>query len=116
MALKSVLGSDLNVLKVLKVSGSGPLLESVLEKTMIPTIDFLKSCGISSSQIVNFVYSFPRFFAYRRGILRNLLRGLMRLDLVGSPRSRCSWYRLYDSEKLEHKRELFRGRGFSSMT
>ncbi|XP_059629848.1 uncharacterized protein LOC132272772 [Cornus florida] len=61
LSLKSILGSNMDdVSKVLKKSRR--ILAYDLAKTMIPNIEFLKSCGISSSKITRSVYSFPTFF------------------------------------------------------
>ncbi|TYI88594.1 hypothetical protein E1A91_D04G221000v1 [Gossypium mustelinum] len=58
--LKTVLGSNDDVVKLLRTSAW--FLKSDLQKTMMPNIEFLRNCGICSSQIVSYVFSFPRFF------------------------------------------------------
>ncbi|TYI38350.1 hypothetical protein ES332_A02G020500v1 [Gossypium tomentosum] len=50
--LKTVLGSNDDVVKLLKTSAW--FLKSDLQKTMMPNIEFLRNCGICSSQIVSY--------------------------------------------------------------
>lgn len=70
--LKSVLGSNAFVIKLLKTSSW--FLKSDLQKSMMPNIEKLRSVGISSSQIVTYVFCFPRF-SCKNQILSSLLKG-----------------------------------------
>ncbi|XP_057503765.1 transcription termination factor MTERF5, chloroplastic-like [Actinidia eriantha] len=114
LALKRVLGSLPGVSKVLKLSGR--LLQYDLDKTMIPNIEFLKSCGISSSQIVKFVYSYPGFFVYKPESIRDFVK---RVDEMGFNRESKMYLHAIRAissmtvENWERKLELFRSLGFS---
>lgn len=114
LALKSVLGSNAGVVRVLKICGW--FLKCDLEKTMVPNVEFLKSCGISSPQIVKFVYNFPRLFLRKPESMRELVR---RVDEMGMDRKSHAFLqgiRTMSSMSLENwelKLELFRRLGFS---
>ncbi|EYU23811.1 hypothetical protein MIMGU_mgv1a013682mg [Erythranthe guttata] len=58
LVLKELLGSSLEVAKVLKISGW--FLKSDIGKTMAPNIEFLKNCGIAVEQISWLMYTYPR--------------------------------------------------------
>ncbi|TYH04833.1 hypothetical protein ES288_A08G036500v1 [Gossypium darwinii] len=78
--LKTVLGSNDDV-KLLKTSAW--FLKSDLQKTMIPNIEFLRNCGICSSQIVSYVFSFPRFFLLKPESIKQFVE---RADALGFDR------------------------------
>ncbi|MFQ6654655.1 hypothetical protein Gotur_025553 [Gossypium turneri] len=79
--LKTVLGSNDDVVKLLKTSAW--FLKSDLQKTMMPNIEFLKNCGICSSQIVSYVFSFPRFFLLKPESIKQFVE---RADSLGFDR------------------------------
>ncbi|GFY96427.1 hypothetical protein Acr_11g0007330 [Actinidia rufa] len=114
LTLKSVLGSVVGVSKVLKRHGL--LLVRDLEKTLIPNVEFLKSCGISSSQMVKYVYNFPRFFLNKPETIKECVR---RVDKMGFSRESKTFLfaiRAISSMTVgswELKLELFRSLGFS---
>ncbi|PPD90555.1 hypothetical protein GOBAR_DD12483 [Gossypium barbadense] len=79
--LKTVLGSNDDVVKLLKTSAW--FLKSDLQKTMMPNIEFLRNCGICSSQIVSYVFSFPRFFLLKPESIKQFVE---RADALGFDR------------------------------
>ncbi|XP_059630287.1 uncharacterized protein LOC132273325 [Cornus florida] len=115
LALKSVLGSNMDdVSRVVKRSGW--FLTTDLAKTMIPNIEFLKSCGITSSQITQCVYNYPRFFLHKPTRIREIVK---RVDEMGFKRE-CKMFlhaiRVISSmtrENWELKLEVFKSLGFS---
>ncbi|PPD71016.1 hypothetical protein GOBAR_DD32105 [Gossypium barbadense] len=80
--LKTVLGSNDDVVKLLRTSAW--FLKSDLQKTMMPNIEFLRNCGICSSQIVSYVFSFPRFFLLKP---ENIKQFVERADALGFDRN-----------------------------
>ncbi|XP_059631373.1 uncharacterized protein LOC132274185 [Cornus florida] len=117
LALKSVLGSNMHdVSRALKASGSAWLLRYDLAKNMIPNIEFLKSCSISSSQIAGYVYIYPTFFMRKPTRIREYVK---RVDEMGFDRKSkmfLSAIRTISSmtkENWELKLELFKSMGFS---
>lgn len=112
--LNSVLGSYSVVCKALK--SSGWLLKVDLEKTMMPNIEFLKSCGVSSSVITKFVFKFPKFFMLKPERIMDFVR---RADEMGFDRKSKMFLpaiRVLSSMSMENwglKLELFGSLGFS---
>ncbi|TYJ50367.1 hypothetical protein E1A91_A01G201100v1 [Gossypium mustelinum] len=112
--LKTVLGSNDDVLKLLKTSAW--FLKSDLQKTMMPNIEFLRNCGICSSQIVSYVFSFPRFFLLKPESIKQFVE---RADALGFDRKSNMFLaaiRMLSSmseENWELKLNLFRKLGFS---
>ncbi|XP_021900816.1 uncharacterized protein LOC110816800 [Carica papaya] len=80
-ALKSVLGSTSGLPTLLKRCGC--FLKYNLEKTLLPNILFLTSCGVSSSQIVKYLFNFPRFFLHKPENVKDFVR---RVDEMGIDR------------------------------
>ncbi|XP_059631451.1 uncharacterized protein LOC132274233 [Cornus florida] len=114
LALKSVLVSNMDVSRVLKRSGHN--LSQDWAKTMIPNIEFLKSCGISSSQITRRVYNSPTFCFLKPTRIRENVK---RVDEMGFDRKSKMFLeaiRIISSmtkEKWELKLEVFKSLGFS---
>ncbi|KAA8522489.1 hypothetical protein F0562_013149 [Nyssa sinensis] len=114
LALKNVLGSNVDVSRILKVSGW--FLKQDLEKTMKPNIEFMMSCGISSSQITKFVYNFPRFLLHKPESVKEFVK---KVDEMGFNRKSGMFLHAIravssmTAENWEHKLELFRNLGFS---
>ncbi|TYG73076.1 hypothetical protein ES288_D04G071300v1 [Gossypium darwinii] len=112
--LKTVLGSNDDVVKLLKTSAW--FLKSDLQKTMMPNIEFLRNCGICSSQIVSYVFSFPRFFLLKPESIKQFVE---RADALGFDRKSNMFLaaiRMLSSmseENWELKLKLFRKLGFS---
>ncbi|XP_059629852.1 uncharacterized protein LOC132272776 [Cornus florida] len=114
LALKSVVGSNMDVSGILKKHAW--LLRYDLAKTMIPNIELLKSCGISSSQITQCLYIFPRDFLHKTTRIRENVK---RVDEMGIDRKSkmfllairafCSMTK----DNWESKLELFKSLGFS---
>lgn len=84
LALKSVLGSNVGVVRVLKICGW--FLKCNLEKTMVPNVEFLKSCGVNYSQIVQFVHNFPRLFLKKPECMREFVKRVDEMRWIGGPR------------------------------
>ncbi|XP_059629866.1 uncharacterized protein LOC132272790 [Cornus florida] len=115
LTLKSVLGSNVDdVSRVLKRSGW--FLGYDLEKIMIPNIEYLKSCGISSTQITGYVYKCPRLFLYKPTQIREYVK---RVDEMGIDRKSKMFLpaiqaiRSMSIENWELKLEVFKSLGFS---
>ncbi|KAK8315153.1 hypothetical protein V6Z12_D01G221000 [Gossypium hirsutum] len=112
--LKTVLGSNDDVVKLLKTSAW--FLKSDLQKTMMPNIEFLRNCGICSSQIVSYVFSFPRFFLFKPESIKQFVE---RADALGFDRKSNMFLaaiRMLSSmseENWELKLKLFRKLSFS---
>ncbi|TYH70207.1 hypothetical protein ES332_D05G104400v1 [Gossypium tomentosum] len=112
--LKTVLGSNDDVVKLLKTSAW--FLKFDLQKTMMPNIEFLRNCGICSSQIVSYVFSFPRFFLLKPESIKQFVE---RADALGFDRKSNMFLaaiRMLSSmseENRELKLKLFRKLGFS---
>ncbi|KAJ8771604.1 hypothetical protein K2173_026781 [Erythroxylum novogranatense] len=114
LELKSVLGSFAAVSKVLRISRW--VLNHDLKRTMMPNVEFLKSCGVSSSQIVNSLFNFPHFFLTKPETLRDYAEKIedMGLDrqsrmFIHAIRVKCSMTR----ETWELKLKLLRNMGFT---
>ncbi|GAA0142659.1 hypothetical protein LIER_03504 [Lithospermum erythrorhizon] len=79
--LKNVLGSVDLVARLLKVSAW--FFQYDLEKTLIPNIEFLNSCGISLEQLTRHIFNFPRFFLLRPESVKKYVQ---RVDEMRFPR------------------------------
>ncbi|XP_059631416.1 uncharacterized protein LOC132274209 [Cornus florida] len=114
LALKSVLCSNMDDMsRVLKRSGW--FLRSDLAKTVIPNIEFLKSCGISSSQITQCIYNFPRFFFNKPTSIREYVKRVDEMGFDRKSRMFLTAIRVISSMKIENwelKLEVFKGLGF----
>ncbi|KZV28916.1 hypothetical protein F511_13711 [Dorcoceras hygrometricum] len=112
--LKSLLGSDAEVAKLLKVSGLFLIMD--LEKTLVPNVKFLESCGIPKKQIVNHIYFFPRVLLHKPEVLR---RCVDKVDEMGvSRKSKGFIYavrivRSFSNVNWDLKLKAFRDSGFS---
>lgn len=113
-ALKNVLGSINSVKKVLKLLTW--FASHDLEKTTVPSIEYMKSCGISSSQISTYLLSFPRLFMHKP---ENIEYFVKKADEMGCDRNSkmfISAVRVLSSmsnETWEQKLQLFRDLGYS---
>ncbi|XP_059629826.1 uncharacterized protein LOC132272749 [Cornus florida] len=115
LALKSVLGSNMDdVSRVLKKSGW--FLGCDLAKTMIPNIEYLNSCGISSTQTTRYVYKYPNLFKYKPMQMREYVK---RVDEMGIDRKSKMFLPAIQAicsmsiENWELKLEAFKSLGFS---
>ncbi|KAL9171944.1 hypothetical protein ABFS82_03G013600 [Erythranthe guttata] len=112
--LKNLLGTDLQVAKVLKVSAW--FLVTDLEKSLVPNVEFLKSCGVSVNQIIKLMYIVPRVFLSKP---ENMKKFVEKADEMGV--SRKSGMFIYavrvvssmTDESWEMKVKTFRSLGFS---
>ncbi|XP_059635854.1 transcription termination factor MTERF6, chloroplastic/mitochondrial-like [Cornus florida] len=111
LALKSVLGWNIDdVSRFLKKSGSGRILNQDLAKTLIPNIEFMKSCGICSLQITQCVFDYPSFFLYKPTRIRENVK---RVDETGFDRKSKMFLHAIKAissmtkEKWELKLEVF---------
>ncbi|GFZ10040.1 hypothetical protein Acr_21g0006390 [Actinidia rufa] len=114
LVLKSVLGSNAGVSRVLKICGW--FLKCDLEKTMLPNVEFLKSCGVSSSQIVKYIYNFPRLFLHKPESIKKFVERVDELGMDRKSKGFLNAIRTISSmtvENWELKLELFRSLGFS---
>ncbi|XP_057490316.1 uncharacterized protein LOC130776204 [Actinidia eriantha] len=114
LELNSVLGSNAGVSRFLKICGW--FLKCDLEKTMMPNVEFLKSFGVSSSQIVKYIYNFPRLFLHKP---ERIMKFVERVDELGMDRRSkglLNAIRTISSMTVENwglKLELFWSSGFS---
>ncbi|CAK9154230.1 unnamed protein product [Ilex paraguariensis] len=116
LVLRNVFDSSLDVSKVLKISVW--FLNHDLEKSMIPSIALMKSLGINSSQLMRYVYSFPRFFLYKPERIKEFVK---RVDEMGFNRNSKMFLHAIRTvssmtiKNWELKLELFRSLGFSDV-
>ncbi|GAA0155537.1 hypothetical protein LIER_13243 [Lithospermum erythrorhizon] len=75
LVLKDILGSVYCVVKLLKVSVW--FLKYDLEKTLLPNIEFLKSCGIGMDQLIRHIFLSPRTFLRR---IEKLKKDVQKVD------------------------------------
>lgn len=112
--LKKILGSREGMSRILKLSGR--LLKHDLEKTMLPNIEYMKNCGISSSQIITYLYNFPRLFLHKPATIMDFVK---RIDEMGFDRKSKMFLpaiRTLSSMTLENwelKLKIFRNLGIS---
>ncbi|XP_059461646.1 uncharacterized protein LOC132190624 [Corylus avellana] len=114
LVLKSILGSNAGVVRVLKISAW--FLKHDLQKTMLPNIEFMKHCGISSSQIVKYLFNFPRFFLLKPASIRDFVQTVDEMGCNRKSKMFLSAIRTVSSmteENWELKLKLFRSLGFS---
>ncbi|KAK9111063.1 hypothetical protein Scep_018582 [Stephania cephalantha] len=112
--LKDFVGSNSGVAKVIKRSSW--FLSNNLHKSMIPNIDYMKSCGICSTQIGKLLCSVPRLFTFKLDRIKCLVK---RVDEMGYDRKSKMFVhaiRVLGSlteEKWEFKKQVFRGLGWT---
>lgn len=112
--LKKVLGSSANVCKALSVTAW--FLKHDLEKTMMPNIEFFKSCGITDSRIANYVYIYPRFFMVYPKHMKEFVE---RVDELGFNKESGFYFHAIrtlssmSSDTWEKKKKLFKSLGMS---
>ncbi|KAF5450074.1 hypothetical protein F2P56_030453 [Juglans regia] len=114
LVLKSILDSNEDIVRVLK--SSGWFLNHDLDKTMMPNIEFLKRCEISSSQIVKYLFNFPRFFLHKPESIQAFVKTVDGMGFNRKSKMFLSAIRTVSSmseENWELKLELFRSLGFS---
>ncbi|KAL5559025.1 hypothetical protein UlMin_035236 [Ulmus minor] len=114
LALNNIMGSHAAVCRLLKSSGF--LMKYDLSKTMIPNIEFMKCCGISFSQIISYVYHFPRVFLLKTKTIVNIMKRVDEMGFDRKSRLLLQAIRTLSSMTLEnwkHKLNLFRELGFS---
>ncbi|KAI3465117.1 hypothetical protein Pfo_021780 [Paulownia fortunei] len=112
--LKGLIRSNAELAKLLKKSGWFLIMD--LDKTMVPNVEFLKSCGIPMNQITRHICYFPRFILHRPEIMR---KSVDKADEMGV--SRSSNHFIYavgvvsslSNESWELKLKTFRSFGFS---
>lgn len=113
-ALKSVVGSFADVSKILRLCGW--FLRTDLDKTLIPNVEMMKSCGVPSRQIARYLAAFPRLFLVKPEKLKGFIDRVdgMRVDrgsLVFLPAIRT--VSSMSPERWELKLGVFRSMGFS---
>ncbi|KAL0352365.1 UNVERIFIED_CONTAM: hypothetical protein Scaly_1625200 [Sesamum calycinum] len=93
--LKGLMGSNAEVAKVLRTSGWFLVID--LEKTLVPNVEFLKSCGISIEQIIRLMPIFPRFFLHKPKVMRKFVE---KADEMGVDRSSDDIMRVFRSAPM----------------
>ncbi|KAK6130711.1 hypothetical protein DH2020_035565 [Rehmannia glutinosa] len=112
--LTGLLGSGVEVTKVLKISGW--FLKYDIEKTLVPNFEYLKNCGVAVEQISWLMYNFPRALCSKP---ESMMRFVEIIDEMGIDRSSkmfihalrvlCSM----TNGTWEQKLRAFRNLGFS---
>ncbi|XP_042018181.1 uncharacterized protein LOC121765949 [Salvia splendens] len=113
VTLKSVLGSAASAARFLKTTG---LFLRDMESTLLPNVESLKSCGVSTDQITTLMCQNPRFFLHKP---ENMRRFIEKADQLGSDRKSGRFIHAVRiissmaSETWRLKLEAFRELGFS---
>ncbi|KAK3019882.1 hypothetical protein RJ639_004190 [Escallonia herrerae] len=114
LAFREILGSEEDAFRVLKTFGW--LLTHDLKKTMVPNIEFLRSCGICSSQILRHVLVYPRLYLYNQVQFMELVKRVVEMGISTTSKMFLCGIRVVGSmnvEIWERKLQLFRKLGFS---
>lgn len=112
--LLNILGSTEEVCRLLKLSNW--FLKQDIEKIMLPNIEYLKGIGICSSQIVRYLFHYPRFFLLKQ---ESISVYVSRVDEMGFDRKSNMYLpaiRVISSMSLERwhlKLNVFRSLGLS---
>ncbi|XP_065869522.1 uncharacterized protein [Euphorbia lathyris] len=115
LGLKNVLGPNADICMLLKNSG-GRFRGYDLNRTLLPNLEYMKSCGICSLQISAYVCRFPLNYVVEPEKLRCIVQ---RVDEMGVDRKSKMFIeavRVMSSmtrENWELKLKLFRDLGFS---
>ncbi|XP_065870724.1 protein SEEDLING LETHAL 1, chloroplastic-like [Euphorbia lathyris] len=116
LGLKNVLGPKADICRLLKKSGFGWLLDRDLDRTLVPNVEYLKSCGICSLLIDSYVCQAPLLFLANQDKLKGFVQ---RVDEMGVDRKSKSFFQAVrvmscmSRENWELKLKLFRELGFS---
>ncbi|XP_065870725.1 transcription termination factor MTERF8, chloroplastic-like [Euphorbia lathyris] len=116
LGLKNVLGPNADICRLFKTSGGRWLLDRDLERSLVPTIEYLKSCGICSLLIDSYVCRAPLIFLSSQEKLKGLVQ---RVDEMGVERESRMFFQAIRAlgsmsrENWELKLKLFRDLGFS---
>ncbi|WCJ18238.1 Mitochondrial transcription termination factor family protein [Euphorbia peplus] len=108
--------SALFIIRLLKSFGFGWLLERDLDTALIPNIDYMKSCGICSSLIANYVCRAPLICLATQNKLKGFVQ---RVDEMGSQRHSNMFLQAVRAmscmsrQNWELKLQVFRDLGFS---
>ncbi|TQD89452.1 hypothetical protein C1H46_024987 [Malus baccata] len=114
LVLKNILGSNASVLKVLKLSGG--VLKYDLEKTLMSNVEVLQSYGIKSSQIIKYIFHFPRFFVHKPESIVDVIKRVDEMGFDMKSKRFLSAIRIMTSltvETWERKVKLFKSLGLS---
>ncbi|KAL0366414.1 UNVERIFIED_CONTAM: hypothetical protein Sradi_3531500 [Sesamum radiatum] len=112
--LKAFFGSSVEVAKVLRISGW--FLKYDVGKTMVPNVEFLKSCGIAMAQISWLMYNFPRALLSKPERLRTFVDRIDEMGIRRSSKMFIHAIRVLGSmtiESWEQKLKAFQNIGFS---
>ncbi|KAM5575759.1 hypothetical protein ABKV19_014614 [Rosa sericea] len=82
LVLKSILGCNADVCKLLKLCGR--YLQHDLEKSLRANMELLKSLGIGSTQLVKYLFRFPRLYLHKQ---ETILEFVERVDKMGFDRN-----------------------------
>ncbi|WCJ18871.1 Mitochondrial transcription termination factor family protein [Euphorbia peplus] len=116
LGLKNVFGPNFDIFSFLKNSWHAGVLMSDLERTFVPNIEYLKSCGISSSKLASSVARNHCFFHTKLDKLKGLVQ---RVDEMGVDRKSKTFLQAVvvmgclSKESWELKLKNFRDLGFS---
>ncbi|WCJ18242.1 Mitochondrial transcription termination factor family protein [Euphorbia peplus] len=115
LGLKNVLGPNADISRLL-MNGNGRVLGYDLNKTLMPNIEYLKSCGVCSTQIPTYVSLYPLRFVVKPEKLKDIVQ---RVDEMGVDRKSKMFMEAvrvmgsFTKENWELKLLVFRELGFS---
>ncbi|KAL3845806.1 hypothetical protein ACJIZ3_003209 [Penstemon smallii] len=112
--LKGLLGPNVELVKVLRISGW--FLKYNLEKTLAPNFEFLKSCGIAKEHIFWLMKRFPRALLCKPETMRKFVEYNDQVGIKRSSKMYIHAIRVLSSmsnESWELKLQAFRNLGFS---
>lgn len=113
-ALRDVLGSDYNVVRILKRSRW--ISFSAAAKYLVPNVELLRNYGISGHRIQNFILQQPRVFMRGTDVFRNLLIRVE--EKFGIPPDSASFLRgvylaCFKDESIEGKIHVYKSFGWT---
>ncbi|WCJ18215.1 Mitochondrial transcription termination factor family protein [Euphorbia peplus] len=115
LGLKNVLGPNADMSRLL-MNWDARVLEYDLNKTLMPNIEYLKSCGVCSTQIPTYVSRYPLRFVVKPEKLKDIVQ---RVDEMGVDR-KCKMFMeavrvmcSFTKESWDLKLRVFRELGFS---
>ncbi|WCJ38788.1 Mitochondrial transcription termination factor family protein [Euphorbia peplus] len=115
LGLKNVLGPHLDVSNLSR-NVNGRVFEYDLNETLVPNVEYLKSCGICPSQIATYVCRAPLTYAIKPEKFKDIVQ---RVDEMGVDRKSKVFIEAFKAmscmsrESWELKLQVFRELGFS---
>ncbi|GJT11736.1 putative reverse transcriptase domain-containing protein [Tanacetum coccineum] len=106
--LKKVLCDKLYDSRILK--NFGWFLNCDLDKTLVPNVEYMRSCGIEQSQILQLFYNYPRFLLHKEENFKQFVR---RVDEMGVDRESKLKFNVFalSERKIKETAEFLRSSG-----